>query len=122
MTVHAVKDIAKDDELVDGWVEPWRSLTNRQALLEKHFQFRCRCKACDTSTEFGQASQIRRQKMSELMIQSLKLEQKIFRNLQWVFHSPQRFFQLKTASVTKQQELARLLEEEGIADMHLVDV
>lgn len=64
-TVHAVKDITKDEEITISYCSTIRTLEERKRELEPYV-FACSCPACQTNTDFGIESQIRRQHMRVL--------------------------------------------------------
>ena len=61
-TVHAVKDILKGEEITISYCPAIRTLEERKRDLEPYV-FTCSCPACQTETDFGINSQIRRQQM-----------------------------------------------------------
>ncbi|KAF6228968.1 hypothetical protein HO133_007081 [Letharia lupina] len=64
-TVHAVKDISKGEEITVSYCSAIRTLQERKREL-KPYVFTCRCPACQTDTDFGIRSQVRRQQMQDL--------------------------------------------------------
>ena len=64
-TVHAVKDIFKGEEITISYCSALRSLEDRERELQPYV-FTCRCPACQTDTDFGAISQIRRLRMLDL--------------------------------------------------------
>lgn len=64
-TVHAVKDISKDEEITISYCSAILSFEERRRELESYV-FNCSCPACKTGTEFGMRSQIRRLEMVDL--------------------------------------------------------
>ncbi|KAL9000403.1 MAG: hypothetical protein Q9169_000920 [Polycauliona sp. 2 TL-2023] len=64
-TVHAVQDIKAGEEIVTTYIGVPRDRAGRQSDLSP-WGFQCDCRACDISTEFGQASDGRRKRMMEL--------------------------------------------------------
>ena len=65
VTVHAVKDIPKDEEITISYCSAMRNYEERQRELEPYV-FACNCPACETDTEFSNQSRIRRQQMRDL--------------------------------------------------------
>ncbi len=64
-TVHAVKDISKDEAITISYCAAVRTLDERKPELEPYV-FVCSCPACRTDTDFGFKSQTRRQEMRDL--------------------------------------------------------
>ena len=64
-TVHAIKDISKDEEVTISYCSAFHTLEGRKRELEAYV-FACSCPACQTNTDFGFRSQIRRQQMRDL--------------------------------------------------------
>ena len=64
-TVHAVRDIAKDEEITISYCCAIRSFEERRGELEPYV-FQCSCPACEPDTAFGTRSQIRRLQMLDL--------------------------------------------------------
>lgn len=64
-TVHAVKDIPKGEEITISYCSAFHTLDERKRELEP-YHFTCRCPACQTDTDFGIRSQLRRQQMLDL--------------------------------------------------------
>ena len=64
-TVHAVKDISKDEEITISYCSAFRTLDERKRELEPYV-FACSCPACQIDTSFGIQSQVRRQQMRDL--------------------------------------------------------
>lgn len=64
-TLHAVKDISKDEEITISYCSAIRTLEERKRDLEPYV-FTCSCPACQTDTDIGIRSQIRRQQMLDL--------------------------------------------------------
>lgn len=64
-TVHAVKDIGKDEEITISYCSANRTLEERAREL-KPYVFACSCPACQTGTSFGLRSRIRRQEMRDI--------------------------------------------------------
>ncbi|KAG8530416.1 uncharacterized protein KY384_004918 [Bacidia gigantensis] len=120
MTVHAVRDIRKGEELFHSYVQPWYPREQRLARLEKQFDFYCTCSACDISTDFGLSSAIRRERLHELVndltIHGKRVEE--YKNL--AFHSQLGFDQYPDDALPKMLEVVQLVEKEGIFDMELM--
>ncbi|CAD6563981.1 MAG: hypothetical protein ASARMPRED_002611 [Alectoria sarmentosa] len=64
-TLHAVKEISKDEEITISYCSAIRTFEGRKRKLEPYV-FTCSCPACQTDTDFGIISQIRRQQMLDL--------------------------------------------------------
>ncbi len=64
-TVHAVKDISKDEAITISYCAAICTLDERKRELEPYV-FICSCPACQTDTDFGFKSQARRQEMRDL--------------------------------------------------------
>ena len=64
-TLHAVKNISKDEEITINYCSAIRTLDDRQRELEPYL-FTCCCPACRTDTDVGIRSQLRRQEMVDL--------------------------------------------------------
>ena len=65
VTLHAVKDIAEGEEITISYCSAYHTLEERKHELEPYV-FTCRCPACQTDTDFGIGSQVRRQQMLNL--------------------------------------------------------
>ena len=65
ITVHAIKDTFKGEEITISYCSAIETLQERKRKL-KPYVFTCRCPACQDDTVFGSMSQIRRQQMLEL--------------------------------------------------------
>lgn len=64
-TVHAVKDISKDEEITISYCSAIRTLEERKCDPEPYV-FTCSCPACRTDTAFGITSQFRRLQLQDL--------------------------------------------------------
>lgn len=65
ITVHAVMDIFKGEEITISYCSAIRTLKDRDRKL-RPYVFTCRCPACRVDTYFGSMSQVRRQQMLDL--------------------------------------------------------
>ena len=104
ITVHAIVDISGDEEITICYVPAFLDAHHRQQLT-KRYGFICDCQACDTTTSFGQASDLRRKRMLELD-QSLG-----FCGL----FAPSSLRSMRNAAT----ELISLLKEEGLVNIEL---
>lgn len=65
VTLHAVKDIPKGEEITISYCSAIQTLEERKREL-KPYVFTCDCPACQPDTNFGLKSQIRRRQMRDL--------------------------------------------------------
>ena len=65
ITVHAIKDTFKGEEITISYCSAIQTLQERKRKLKPYF-FTCHCPACQDDTVFGSMSQIRRQQMLDL--------------------------------------------------------
>lgn len=64
-TVHAVKDIRKNEEITISYVPAICTLKKRRRQL-RPYVFTCDCPACRIDTDFGRSSRVRRRQMLSL--------------------------------------------------------
>jgi hypothetical protein len=69
--LHALRDIEAGEEITYQYIPLVASLELRLQMLQKGWGFSCLCAACDTTTKYGEESKIRRQKMIDLLNQTL---------------------------------------------------
>ena len=65
LTVHAIKDIAADEEITVAYLLPYQDQHRRQQGLSQ-YDFICTCPACDQTTERGKTSENRRERILRL--------------------------------------------------------
>ena len=108
-TVHAVQDIVAGDELLTTYIRAHEPRAQRLSYLSQRWGFQCDCQACDPSSTFGQASETRRQRLSDIskfLVSHNRLSLK---------GAGARNVKALAAAI----EYSELLQEEGIHNMEL---
>jgi hypothetical protein len=65
LTVHAIRDIKAGEEILTCYINVCGKTTDRQSKLAR-WGFTCDCAACDQSTPYGQASELRRTRLCDV--------------------------------------------------------
>lgn len=66
LTLHAVVDIPRGEEITVSYYTPFYPLEDRQNWLREYYGFECDCPACHLETASGQSGEQRHQKMKKL--------------------------------------------------------
>lgn len=104
LTVHAVKDIPKGEEITVSYCSGFCTLKKRRLKL-KPYVFTCRCPACQEDTDFGRLSRNRRREI-------VNLRQEIAD-----YQNDSRAARSKHVSCDEQSAISKvlsLIEEEGL--------
>lgn len=80
LTLHAVDDIPRGEEITVSYYTPFYPLEDRQNWLREHYGFQCDCPACHLETASGQRGEQRHQKMKKLYQAINKPEDSLSRN------------------------------------------
>ncbi|EPS40040.1 hypothetical protein H072_6181 [Dactylellina haptotyla CBS 200.50] len=112
LTIHALRDIQPGEELLTSYIDICHPTVIRRQLL-KHWGFRCRCTACDSSDD---EEDHRRRRIEDLFNKMANREKKRERNeAKWTEKDYERSF----ANVSK---AIKLLEEEGMEETDTLGV
>lgn len=102
-TITTVKDVAAGEELFVSYTCATDDYKERVRRCTK-YGFRCECKACDLSTQFGRESNVRRQRMKVL---GNKMDS--------FFETPYSFGpSARRVAIREALEFEKLVEEEGL--------
>ena len=104
ITVHAVKDIFKGEEITISYNSALRTPEERKRDLEPYV-FKCSCPACESDTFFGNGSQVRR-------LQMLDLDRQIADYSNDPFAARKKYGEYDEMSAIR--KLVNLIEKEGL--------
>ncbi|KAK6331603.1 hypothetical protein TWF718_002152 [Orbilia javanica] len=112
LTVHALRDIEKGEELFTSYIDICHPTVVRRHIL-KHWGFRCRCSACDSPDD---DEDYRRKRIEDLLAKIKKSETKRLKNeSKWTAKEYQR----SLGTVIK---CIRLLQKEGMEETDTLGV
>ncbi|KAK6506517.1 hypothetical protein TWF506_011423 [Arthrobotrys conoides] len=112
LTVHALRDIEKGEELLTSYIDICHPTVVRRQIL-KHWGFRCRCSACDSPDD---DEDFRRKRIEDLFSKINKREGKRVKNgSKWT----DKEYKRSLGAVVK---CIRLLEKEGMEETDTLGV